>query len=277
MLKKILSPKRPKKKKIIRHKVRVRVKVRKKVFKKLAIALAGIILIGIFIFSLKPVYRFASTKIKSDILTTKIKSFDIEIGNERVNNEVLELFADKIGEKWNKDLSAAIKEELLLKHPYINSVRVSKNILTGKVVISGKLEKIVSKITLNNEEYYLALSGRVFSSAYEEAVSQNFIRAEIFSEKKAKLKPFAKFINEINLSKEIFKLKPILVKYNPDGKVCSLVLEDNSLVNWGKFELTDLKILRLNRVLADAAGKIPAPHKIDLNHFAMGKIFISKL
>ena len=69
----------------------------------------------------------------------------------------------------------------------------------------------------------------------------------------------------------------MLIKYDSKGKKCSILLEDNSLVNWGKFELTDLKILRLNRVVGDVVGKIPAPHNIDLKHFGIGKILISKL
>ena len=62
-----------------------------------------------------------------------------------------------------------------------------------------------------------------------------------------------------------------------DISQCSIILEDDSLVSWGEFELTDLKILRLNRVLSDVIGKVPAPHNIDLKHFAIGKIFISEL
>ncbi|MCK4935847.1 MAG: hypothetical protein KAR84_03255 [Elusimicrobiales bacterium] len=277
MLKKRLSPGRLKKKKVIRHKVKVRVKVRRKLFKKIAGALMGIFLIGALLFSLKIFYGFASGKIKSGVFSTEVKSLNIEVGNKRVNREVLKLFACKIGSSWNDNLKKDIEKEFLSKYPYVHSVRVSKNILTGKVIISGKLEKIVSKITLNTKEFYLALSGRVFSSVYEEAVNQDFIHAEIFTKKKPELRVFAEFVNKINLSEKLFKLKPTLIKYDLDGEKCGIVLEDNSIVNWGGFERTDLKILRLNRVLGDIVGKIPAPHSVDLKHFTIGKIFISEL
>ena len=277
MLKKILSSRRPKKKKIICHRVKVRVKVRKKLFKKISIVLAGFLLTGLLIFSLKTVYVFGSDKIKSGVFSTEIKSLDIEMGNERVNSEILDLFRDKIGKKWNTDLKKNIKIELLSKYPYISGARVSKNILTGTVSIRGKLEKIVSKITLNNKECYLSLSGRVFLSAYKEAFNHDLVQAEISAGKKPELRVFAEFIDKINLSKKSFDFKPVLIKYNLIEEKCSIVLEDKSLVNWGKFELTDLKILKLNRVLSDVAGRMPAPYKVDLKHFAIGKVFISEL
>lgn len=260
------------------HKVKVRVKVKKHFLKKASLTISWILLIGVFVLSLKTVYGFASDKMKSGIFSAEIKSLDIKIGNEKLNREISKLFNDRIGKRWNKGLKNGIKRELLSKRPYINDISVSKNILTGKVIISGELEKIVSKIELNgSKEHYLALSGKIFSSAYEEAVNQDFIRVEIHADKKPELKIFAEFINKINLSRKLFKLRPVLIKYSLSGEKCAIILEDNSLVNWGKFELTDQKILRLNSILDDIVGKIPAPHNVDLRHFAIGKIFISEL
>ncbi|MCG2725602.1 MAG: hypothetical protein L6420_04975 [Elusimicrobia bacterium] len=278
MPKKILSLRESKKRKIIMHKVKVRVKVKKHFLKKASLTISWILLIGVFVLSLKTVYGFASDKMKSGIFSAEIKSLDIKIGNEKLNREISKLFNDRIGKRWNKGLKNGIKRELLSKRPYINDISVSKNILTGKVIISGELEKIVSKIELNgSKEHYLALSGKIFSSAYEEAVNQDFIRVEIHADKKPELKIFAEFINKINLSRKLFKLRPVLIKYSLSGEKCAIILEDNSLVNWGKFELTDQKILRLNSILDDIVGKIPAPHNVDLRHFAIGKIFISEL
>ncbi len=235
-------------------------------------------MIGLLLLSLKTVYGFASDKIKSGIFNTEVESLDVKIGNEKMSREILKLFADKIGEKWDDDLKKGVKKKLLSNYPYVKNITVSKNILTGKVIIGGKLEKIVSEIVLNgNKKYYLALSGKFFSSTYEEAVSQDSVRAEIYAGKKPELRVFAEFVNEINLSRELFGIKPALIKYNLNKKECSIVLEDNSLVNWGGFELTDLKILRLNSVLGDVVGKIPAPRNVDLKHFSIGKIFISEL
>jgi len=277
MLKKMISIGKRRKKKVINHRVKVRVKVRKKLFKKVFIVLAGLLLVGGFFLSLKTVYVFASAKIKSGIFSLEIKSVDIKVGDEKINHEILAMFKDRVGYEWNNNFEKEIKTELLSKHPYINNLSISKNILTGKLKISGKLEKIVSKIVLNNKEYYLALSGKLFLSAYENAIGQTSVPAEISLDEKPKLKLFAEFMNEINLSHALFGIKPILVKYNLKQQKCSIVLEDNSLVNWGKFELTESKILGLNRVLGDAAKKMPAPHKIDLKHFNIGKIFISEL
>ncbi|MEA3307806.1 MAG: hypothetical protein U9Q34_08490 [Elusimicrobiota bacterium] len=277
MIKKMLSSGRPKRKRVIRHRIKSRVKVRKKLLKKLAITVLGVLLITVLFVSLKMVYKAASVKIKSGILNSEIKSFDIKIGSKRMKSEILDLFKGRVGQKWNKDIKNEIQKDLLASHPYIDNIKVSKNILTGKVVITGQLAKIVSKIVLNKKEYYLAFSGKIFLSVYKEALKQNFIRTEVSAPKNPKLKIFAEFINKVNLSRKTFKLDPTLIKYDLNKKECSITLEDGSLVNWGEFEMTDLKILRLNRVLSDGSGKISPPYNIDLRHFAIGKILISKL
>ncbi|GEM_PF-6470787 len=251
--------------------VKIRPKVRQKYLKKILLVSTGGVFLCLSFLSFVYIGKYAKKAIFKGSFS-RIKSIRVEIDHERVKREVYNLIKDFKGEFWGAAIKRKMMKEITLQFPYFSSLKIYRNIFTGCVTIKGKLEVFAARNKTLNGYKYISLSGRVYSETYDNCRKCMEIEAPASGEN---LKILSGFSHEIYSLLPMFSLKPVKIIFRKD--TAQIMLEDGSLVDWGRFEFNKLKIVKLNEVLADVSRRLNPPYKISLAYFNSGRIYAGTL
>jgi len=254
-------------------KVRVRGKVRNQLLRRGGAA-AGItvgLLLASWFFGagIKASRRF----LESRVFSFRPDSFEISCPSPEVAVTLRELADKAVKFRLSGGRCAELEREIKRRHPGLASVKVSRNFLTGGAGITAVPEEIVSAVLADGATAYLGTTGRLMPEKLSGPASDPF--AVELAGAPGEAPELAAFLSALKPLAGLFYSRPLALSCDGRSWDCRLKLEDGTIVLWGKFEFTRLKVLRLNEVMRDALLKTSGPLRADLRSFREGKIFVS--
>jgi hypothetical protein len=237
-------------------------------------AAAGLAVGGLVAFWLFGVgLRTARAYVGSRLLSFKPSSFEVNCPSAEVSASARELMADALKTGVTSGRCAEIAAEIKRRHPGLSTVRVARNFFTGKAVVTARPEAVLAPVLLNGATAYLSSAGRIVPENLSGQADAGLTVAIGWPAQEAPA--LASFLAELKPLLPLFYSRPDALYCPGPGWACQLRLEDGSGVQWGEFEFTRLKIIRLNEVVRDASLKRSGPFQVDMRYFREGKILVS--
>ncbi|MDD2803921.1 MAG: hypothetical protein PHV33_00055 [Elusimicrobiales bacterium] len=257
-----------------RIKVRVRGKVRNQLLRRGGMA-AGItlgLLLGSWLFgaAIKN-YR----RILADRLSFKPELFEVNCPSPEAAESLRALAADAAKRPFSSRRAGELAAEMRRLRPGLASVSISRNFFTGKASVKAVPERAVAAVLADGATAYLGVTGRLMPENLSGSSGLPFAVQLRGAPREAP--GFSAFLAGLGPLVPLFYSAPRALSCEAASWDCRLRLADGSVVLWGEFEFTRLKILRLNEVMNDALQKSGGPLRADLRSFREGKIFVSAL
>ena len=206
-------------------------------------------------------------------LAFKPEAFDIDCPSAEAAATLRELADSAVSKPFSSGRAAALAEEMRRLRPGLASVRISRNFLTRKASVEAVPEEAVAAVLAGGATAYLGVSGRLMPENLSGSEGVPFQVRLAGAEGGSP--GLAKFLSGLKPLLPLFYSRPEALACDGPAPDCRLRLADGSVVLWGGFEFTRLKILRLNEVMNDALSKSGGPLRADLRSFKEGKIFVS--
>jgi hypothetical protein len=255
-------------------KVRVRGKVRNQLLRRGGMA-AGValgLLLGSWLFgAVVKNYR----RVLADRLSFKPELFEVNCPSREAADSLRELAADAAKRPFSSRRASELASEMRRLRPGLASVSISRNFLTGKASVKAVPEEAVAAVLADGATAYLGVTGRLMPEDLSGSAGLPF--SVHLRGAQPGLSGLAAFLAGLRPLVPLFYSAPAALSCEGAPGDCRLRLADGSVVLWGEFEFTRLKILRLNEVMNDALHKSGGPLRADLRSFKEGKIFVSAL
>lgn len=207
-------------------------------------------------------------------LAFKPEAFEIDCSSTEAAESLRELAAAAVKKPFSSVRAAALAEEMRRRRPGLASVRISRNFFTRKASVEAVPEEAVAAVLAGGATAYLGVTGRLMPENLSPSAGVPF---PVRLGSPGGSPELARFLAGLKPLLPLFYSQPESLACDGAEADCRLRLADGSLVLWGEFEFTRLKILRLNEVMNDALGKSGGPLRADLRSFREGKIFVSAL
>ncbi|MBI5743570.1 MAG: hypothetical protein HY952_03380 [Elusimicrobia bacterium] len=255
------------------YRVRVRGKVRNQLLRRGA-AVAGATL-GLLAASwfFGAAFKASKNFTASRLFSFKPASFEVDCPAPAAAEYARGLAAGTLNLPLTAARCAELAQDLRDRHPGLLSVDVARNFITGKLSLKAVPEELVSPVLLAGTTAYLGVTGRFLPEALAEIQGPRVPASVGWRAEKAP--ELAGFLKELNQFSSLFYSVPAGLDCPGRDWACRLTLADGTVVLWGGFEFTRLKILRLNEVVRDAAARNGAALRVDMRYFKEGKIFVS--
>lgn len=211
----------------------------------------------------------------ADRLSFKPELFDVNCASSEAADSLRALAAAAVRKPFSSRSAAELEREMLRLRPGLASVRISRNFFTRKASVEAVPEEAVSAVLADGATAYLGVTGRLMPEKLSDGPDAPFSVTLARAPREAP--GFAAFLAGLKPLAPLFYSPPAALSCDGASWDCRLRLADGSVVLWGEFEFTRLKILRLNEVMKDALHKSGGPLRADLRSFREGKIFVSAL
>jgi len=255
-------------------KVRVRGKVRNQLLRRGGMA-AGVtlgLLLGSWVFGAAVKnYR----RVLADRLSFKPELFEVSCPSPEAAESLRALAEDAAKRPFSSRRASELAAEMRRLRPGLASVSISRNFFTGKASVKAVPEPAVAAVLADGATAYLGVSGRLMPEDLSGSAGLPFAVQLRGAPREAPA--FSSFLAGLGPLVPLFYSAPQALSCEAPSWDCRLRLADGSVVLWGEFEFTRLKILRLNEVMNDALQKSGGPLRADLRSFREGKIFVSAL
>lgn len=252
--------------------MKVRVKVRNRLLRRGGAAAGFVLGLSALLWLSGHALKVSRAMLGGDMLSFRPASVAVDCP-EPVEATAKALLSASLGKALSARRCDELEAELKRRHDALAEAAVSRNFFTGKASLTARAEPAAAPVLLNGATFYLGETGRFMRENLSGSEEPPFRTSVTGSA--APSPELVKFLGELRAWLDGFPYKPLALDCRLPERACSVALADGSRVDWGGFEFTRLKILRLSEVLKRAEARRSGPFKVDLRSFAEGKIFVS--